>query len=210
MAKIPTINCFKFIKEVERTPSFQTLIDEYITPQLIELGFKTRKPDPSFMEAIGQAMAETIDKMHQPQIETTTFQTPFEIELQPPDSDIWESTNKYFNDEVEAIKDALIYSKWHPEHIVRVFSGTFIVKIRNGEPFKIYEGHEEQVLAALGTDVQNQILDDWFGPIYGQQHAPENQPMDVVMNVKIESCPDCKDGFYYPFVGPKEPCQTCK
>lgn len=23
------------------------------------------------------------------------------------------------------------------------------------------------------------------------------------------SCPDCKDGFYYPFVGPPEPCQTC-
>lgn len=22
-------------------------------------------------------------------------------------------------------------------------------------------------------------------------------------------CPDCKDGFYYPFVGPPEPCQTC-
>ncbi len=24
------------------------------------------------------------------------------------------------------------------------------------------------------------------------------------------SCPDCKDGFYYPFVGEPEPCQTCK
>ena len=23
-------------------------------------------------------------------------------------------------------------------------------------------------------------------------------------------CPDCKDGFYYPFAGPPEPCQTCK
>lgn len=23
------------------------------------------------------------------------------------------------------------------------------------------------------------------------------------------SCPDCKDGFYYPLVGPPEPCQTC-
>lgn len=23
------------------------------------------------------------------------------------------------------------------------------------------------------------------------------------------SCPDCKDGFYYPLMGPKEPCQTC-
>lgn len=22
-------------------------------------------------------------------------------------------------------------------------------------------------------------------------------------------CPDCKDGFYYPFVGPREPCDTC-
>jgi len=23
------------------------------------------------------------------------------------------------------------------------------------------------------------------------------------------SCPDCKDGFYYPLVGPPEPCQAC-
>lgn len=23
------------------------------------------------------------------------------------------------------------------------------------------------------------------------------------------SCPDCKDGFYYPLMGPREPCQTC-
>ena len=23
------------------------------------------------------------------------------------------------------------------------------------------------------------------------------------------TCPDCKDGFYYPFAGPREPCQTC-
>lgn len=23
------------------------------------------------------------------------------------------------------------------------------------------------------------------------------------------SCPDCKDGFYYPLIGPREPCQTC-
>lgn len=23
-------------------------------------------------------------------------------------------------------------------------------------------------------------------------------------------CPDCKDGFYYPLVGPPEPCQTCQ
>lgn len=22
-------------------------------------------------------------------------------------------------------------------------------------------------------------------------------------------CPDCNDGFYYPFAGPREPCQTC-
>lgn len=25
-----------------------------------------------------------------------------------------------------------------------------------------------------------------------------------------QSCSDCKDGFYYPFVGPREPCQTCQ
>ena len=24
------------------------------------------------------------------------------------------------------------------------------------------------------------------------------------------SCPDCKDGFYYPLIGSPEPCQTCK
>lgn len=23
-------------------------------------------------------------------------------------------------------------------------------------------------------------------------------------------CPDCKDGYYYPFAGPREDCQTCK
>ena len=24
------------------------------------------------------------------------------------------------------------------------------------------------------------------------------------------NCPDCKDGFYYPLIGPPEPCRTCK
>ncbi len=23
-------------------------------------------------------------------------------------------------------------------------------------------------------------------------------------------CPDCKDGFYYPLIGPPEPCLTCQ
>lgn len=27
--------------------------------------------------------------------------------------------------------------------------------------------------------------------------------------VKTKDCPDCKDGFYYPLLGPKEPCKTC-
>ncbi len=36
----------------------------------------------------------------------------------------------------------------------------------------------------------------------------QNQPVDVVMDITV-SCPDCKDGFYYPFAGPKEPCRTC-
>lgn len=25
-----------------------------------------------------------------------------------------------------------------------------------------------------------------------------------------KGCPDCKDGFYYPLIGPPEPCQTCQ
>ena len=32
------------------------------------------------------------------------------------------------------------------------------------------------------------------------QHKTEISP---------KSCPDCKDGFYYPLIGPKEPCPTC-
>jgi len=33
----------------------------------------------------------------------------------------------------------------------------------------------------------------------------------VVADLPVKNdCPDCKDGFYYPFVGPPEPCQTCK
>lgn len=51
-------------------------------------------------------------------------------------------------------------------------------------PFKI----ANKVLGALDDDSRNQLLDKMFKG----------------------SCPDCKDGFYYPFAGPKEPCRTCK
>lgn len=253
-------------------------------PNCFDFLIKTHRPDPSFMEAIGQAMAETIDKMNQPQIETTTFSTPFEIKHQIPHSVLWETTNRFYADEVEAIRAALLYSENRPNHLVGVFSGIFITKIRNGEPIRIYEGHEEKVIAALSTDVQNQMLDDMLGSSTGyliyhksgnlkwvstnstkyrdlkeaiiaaEEYAihrmtvvrhidgqdvvkfpvgggkpcfinldfrnqvdaaldVQNQPINV--NMKLEwtpikgSCPDCKDGFYYPFAGLREPCQTC-
>lgn len=32
----------------------------------------------------------------------------------------------------------------------------------------------------------------------------------LILEQEVVGCPDCKDGFYYPFVGPREPCPTCK
>lgn len=43
-------------------------------------------------------------------------------------------------------------------------------------------GYEKEVLAALNQEVKKDF---------------------------IKGCPDCKDGFYYPLVGSKEPCSTC-
>ncbi len=135
------------------------------------------------MNSVGQAMSEVIEKMDQP------IPNPFEIKFQLLNSDVWETTHRHYVDEVEAIKAALLYSHNRPNHVVGVFMEDLIVtRIRNGEPILIYEGHEEEVLIALDV---------------------KNQPVDVVMDITV-SCPDCKDGFYYPFVGPKEPCRTCR
>ena len=49
-----------------------------------------------------------------------------------------------------------------------------------GKPNYIPSGYESEVLAALEQKVET------------------------------KGCPDCKDGFYYPFVGPPELCRTCK
>ena len=40
---------------------------------------------------------------------------------------------------------------------------------------------------------------------------PEKNTVKLFSDTKIEleGCPDCTDGFYYPLVGPREPCQTC-
>ena len=27
--------------------------------------------------------------------------------------------------------------------------------------------------------------------------------------MSVKTCPDCKDGYYYPLMGPREACQTC-
>lgn len=40
--------------------------------------------------------------------------------------------------------------------------------------------------------------------------AALEQQVEVQKVEPVNKCPDCKDGFYYPLVGPKEPCPTCK
>ena len=41
-------------------------------------------------------------------------------------------------------------------------------------------------------------------------HLRYESIVDAALEQKsVNGCPDCKDGFYYPLVGPKEPCLTC-
>lgn len=258
MAKIP--NCGRFtIKEAKRTASFENLVKNYFRSQL--------------MNEIGKAMSETIEKMN-----------PFEIKYRSYGSNIWESTNRYFNDEVEAIKAALEFSEIWSGRQVGVFSGIFIVKIHNGEPTKIHPGHEMSVMAALDSENQSKlgtVLEDYHEGYSGHilvtskdvslleigkrikfglqkesytiieilshsnfpgilldrpldktianrfevnscgSYSPPIQRIELPEHIHVKSgeelsisftishCPDCKDGFYYPFVGPKEPCRTC-
>lgn len=66
--------------------------------------------------------------------------------------------------------------------------GPHIIKFISGseEPYYTHPDYTPEVLAALG-------------------YIPET----IADKVIADRCPDCKDGFYIPFVGPKEPCQTC-
>jgi len=80
----------------------------------------------------------------------------------------------------------------------------------------------------INPDFKNQIEDAFNGRVVSRIEFPEpiqcNAGDDLSMEITltphpsgtkvsyniIKSCPDCKDGFYYPFAGPKEPCRTCK
>lgn len=103
------------------------------------------------------------------------------------DSD-WIPTELYFDDFDTAVRDAEHYS-----HDAIAYGMTAVRDTQNqfhyvefpgggGYPHYILDGYTALVTAAL-------------------QHKVEVSPK--------KGCLDCKDGFYYPLVGPREPCSTC-
>ena len=100
----------------------------------------------------------------------------------------WLPTNLFFDDLVVAIQkaqecstDAIAYGM---AAVRDILTGLHIVEFPggSGHPSNVATGYTALVTVAL-------------------QHKVEVSPK--------KGCPDCKDGFYYPFAGPKEPCGTC-
>lgn len=57
----------------------------------------------------------------------------------------------------------------------------------------------------LMTDAQMvDLLDSYF---YDKPSIPALWPDFNIKGTK--TCSDCKDGYYYPLVGEREPCDTC-
>jgi len=105
----------------------------------------------------------------------------------------WIATTLYFDDLRLAVRRAqecatdaiaygmtLVQDKMTGLHVVEFPGG-------GGYPRYIAEGYTALVTAAL-------------------QHKTEVKKVSP----KGKSCPDCKDGFYYPLIGAREPCPTCK
>ncbi len=49
----------------------------------------------------------------------------------------------------------------------------------------------------------------YVNPGYSKQVTAAMQHKTELVKVSPKTCPDCKDGFYYPLIGSKEPCPTC-
>lgn len=103
----------------------------------------------------------------------------------------WIPTKLYFDDldpavrkAAECCKDSFAYGM---TAVRDVLTGLHIVEFPGGggHPSNIAMGYTALVTLAL-------------------QHKTE------VVKVSPSTCTDCKDGFYYPLIGPPEPCQTCK
>lgn len=103
----------------------------------------------------------------------------------------WMETNLLFNDFDAAVRkaqecstDAIAYGMTAVRDLL---TGLRIVEFPGGGgyPYHIATGYTALVTAALEQKVEVKKV------------SPKNK------------CPDCKDGFYYPLVGPKEPCSTC-
>ena len=73
---------------------------------------------------------------------------------------------------------------------------------------------EIRVAQALRPEDWTKEADSTFADVNIDPFKSLNAPRVTLSEVEKEkymdkSCPDCKDGYYYPFSGPKEPCQTC-
>ena len=56
----------------------------------------------------------------------------------------------------------------------------------------------------------NKILQSNNGEIYEDIDRINEKALNAKVSTEKSSCPDCKDGFYYPLIGSPEPCRTCK
>ena len=83
-----------------------------------------------------------------------------------------------------------------------------------------YERHFATELAFPSTDIGVDLLKyitkvaeqgyTYFG-LDSRSYASEYRIIkSKVVSFGCKDCKDCKDGFYYPLIGPREPCQTCK
>ncbi len=75
----------------------------------------------------------------------------------------------------------------------RVPIGTFTIELRDNDGNLV----ESQT-------VENKITNYGYNAI-----LPITVHQGEILTMIPGECPDCKDGYYYPLIGKREPCETC-
>lgn len=190
MAKLLTIvsNGITFnIKAGQTSKSFTDLVEKYLKPAMIKHYLKETGRMQYDIQHIGQGCS-------------------------------WQKTSIDHSELRLAIKDALEFSN-QVSGIVRVYdyvAQNFVAHFENGLVIKVAKDHEMDVLNAIEAETAEILSGAIEANNLGElTREPTTATLDVTFEqnptnkVYIGTCPDCKDGFYYPLFGPKEPCRTC-
>lgn len=103
-------------------------------------------------------------------------------------------------------------SSWIPTNLYSTDLGNIIRKAQECSEDSIAYG----MTAVWDLILQRHIVE--FPAGGGNPHfigAGYTDRVKAALEQKVEvspkkKCADCKDSFYYPLIGPKEPCRTCK